>query len=233
METKTTQWSPDGSLGTPYRRARQEWDTRMGSALVHARNWRLATFASMSAVFLATGGMIYLGALPKAVPHIIEVDSPGAPAPTSGPVGQSASQYVPADAVITYHLRRFIEDTREISSDLAILKRNWLDAYNLVTPRGANMLTAYVSKPENDPFRRVQDERVTVEIVAMVRVSADTWQVDWRESAWDKNGGPLGAPVVWRAMLRTLVQTPKTAEAMSTNPIGLYIDEFHWDKVGG
>jgi len=26
---------------------------------------------------------------------------------------------------------------------------------------------------------------------------------------------------------------PKTAEAMSRNPIGLYIDELHWDKVGG
>jgi type IV secretory pathway TrbF-like protein len=43
----------------------------------------------------------------------------------------------------------------------------------------------------------------------------------------------MGAPVVWRAMLRTLVLTPKTAEAMRNNPIGLYIDELHWDKVGG
>ena len=33
----TTQWIPDGPLDTPYRRARQEWDARMGSALVHAK----------------------------------------------------------------------------------------------------------------------------------------------------------------------------------------------------
>jgi type IV secretion system protein VirB5 len=202
----------------------------MGSAVVHAKNWRLATFASMSAVLLATGGMIYLGALPKAVPHIIEVDRLGA-ASYHGPVGQA--DYVPADAVITYHLRRFIEDTREISSDLAILKRNWLDAYTLLTPRGGRMLSAFVQKPENDPFRRAQDERVTVEVLSTVRVAGDTWQVDWRESSWDKNGGPMGPPLVWRAMLRTLVQAPKTAEAMRGNPIGLYIDELHWDKVGG
>ena len=74
----TTKWTPDGTLDTPYRRARQEWDARMGSAVVHAKNWRLATFASMSAVVLATGGMTYLGSLPKAVPHIIEVDRLGA-----------------------------------------------------------------------------------------------------------------------------------------------------------
>jgi type IV secretion system protein VirB5 len=226
----TTPWSPDGPLDTPYRRARQEWDARMGSALVHAKNWRLATFASMSAVFLATGGMIYLGALPKAVPHIIEVDRLGA-ASYHGPVGQA--DYVPADAVITYHLRRFIEDTREISSDLAILKRNWLDAYTLLTPRGGRMLSAFVQKPENDPFRRAEDERVTVEVLSTVRVAGDTWQVDWRESSWDKNGAPMGPPIVWRAMLRTLVQAPKTAEAMRANPIGLFIDELHWDKVGG
>jgi hypothetical protein len=34
-------------------------------------------------------------------------------------------------------------------------------------------------------------------------------------------------------MLRTLVLTPKTAEAMRTIPIGLCIDELHWDKVEG
>ena len=226
----TTQWSPDGPLDTPYRRARQEWDTRMGSAVVHAKNWRLATFASMAAVLLATGGMIYLGSLPKAVPHIIEVDRLGA-ASYHGPVGQA--DYVPTDAVITYHLRRFIEDTREISSDLAVLKRNWLDAYTLLTPRGGRMLSAFVEKPENDPFRRAQDERVTVEVLSAVRVSGDTWQVDWRESAWDKGGNPSAPPRVWRAMLRTIVLAPKTPEAMSKNPIGLYIDELHWDKVGG
>lgn len=226
----TTKWSPDGPLETPYLRARQEWDVRMGSALVHAKNWRLATFASLASMLVSTFGMIYLGALPKAVPHIIEVDRLGA-ASYHGPVGQS--DYVPTEAVITYHLRRFIEDTREISSDLAVLKQNWLDAYTLVTPRGGNMLSAFVQKPENGPFRRAQDERVTVEILSAVRAAGDTWQIDWRESSWDKGGSPLGAPVIWRAMLRTLVAAPKTAEAMRKNPIGLYIDELHWDKVGG
>ena len=226
----TTQWSPNGPLDTPYLRARHEWDSRMGSAIVQAKNWRLATFASLASVLVSSLGMIYLGAQPKAVPHIIEVDRLGA-ATYHGPVGQS--DYVPTDAVITYHLRRFIADTREISSDLAVLKHNWLDAYTLLTPRGGNMLSAFVQKPENDPFRRAQDERVTVEMLSTVRAAGDTWQIDWRESSWDKGGSPLGAPAIWRAMLRTVITPPTTAEAMQKNPIGLYIDEMHWDKVGG
>ncbi len=225
-------WSPDGHADTPYRRARQEWDTRMGTALVHAHHWRLATFASLGAVTLALGGMIYLGAQPKAVPHIIEVDRLGA-ATYLGPVGRPGDSYVPSDAVITYHLRRFVDDTRSLCSDPTVLKRNWLEAYALLTPRGGNMLTAFVDKPENDPFRRAQDERVTLEFQSAVRVSADTWQLDWQETAWDKNGSPLGSPTSWRAMLRTLLQVPKTPEALRKNPIGLYIDEFHWNQVGG
>ncbi|MBN8933937.1 MAG: conjugal transfer protein TrbF, partial [Rhizobium pusense] len=38
--------------GTPYQRAGQAWDERIGSARVQARNWRLMAFGSL---FLAGG----------------------------------------------------------------------------------------------------------------------------------------------------------------------------------
>ena len=229
MTPTQTAWRPDPEPDTPYRRARQEWDDRMGSALVHARNWRLAAFVALGAVLLAIAGMIYLGRLPKAVPHIIEVDHLGG-ATYRGPVGQA--DYVPTDATIRYHLQRFIENTRSISSDAAVLKQNWFDAYTAVTPKGANMLTAYVSAPEHEPFRRAQEgARVTLETVSAVRVSQDTWQVDWRETTWDSHGSVVGGPVLWRGMFKILLQVPTTAEAMAKNPIGLYVDEFHWDTV--
>jgi type IV secretion system protein VirB5 len=230
METKT-KWSPAGAADTPYMRARQEWDGRMGSAVVQARAWRRATFASLGAVGLALGGMTYLGAQPKAVPHIIEVDHLGA-ATYRGPVGQSGPDYTPSEAVLKYHLQRFLEDVRSVSSDAAVIKRNWLDAYTLVTSKGGNTLTAYVSQPEHDPFRRSADgERTSIEIAAAVRVSQDTWQVDWRETNWDKSGTPVAAPALWRGMFRILIDMPKTEEAMTRNPIGLFVDEFHWDTI--
>jgi type IV secretion system protein VirB5 len=200
----------------------------MGSAIVHARNWRLATFVALAAVLLSILGMIYLGRLPKAVPHIIEVDHLGG-ATYRGPVG--STEYTPSDAVVKYHLQRFVEDTRAISSDAAVLKKNWLDAYAAVTPKAANMLTAYVKTPEHDPFRRAQDGRVTIETVSTVRVSQDTWQIDWRETTWDTHGSPVGVPVLWRGMFKVLIQPATSEDAMSKNPIGLYVDEFHWDTV--
>lgn len=226
------QYSPEGTADTPYQRARQEWDDRMGGALVHACNWRRAALASMGVTAAAIAGLVVLGAQPKVVPHVIEIDRLGR-ATYRGAVGMDGAEYTPSEAVIKYHLRRFLEDTRMISSDLAVLKEGWLDAYRLVTPRGARMLSAFVERPENDPFRRAEEVRVTIELLSAVRVSSDTWQLDWRETTFDKNGTPSDSPAVWRGMFHVTLQRPKTEDEMAKNPIGLYVDEFHWDKVGG
>jgi type IV secretion system protein VirB5 len=222
-------WSTDKPLETRYRKARQEWDHRMGSALVQARNWRFAAFASFATVLLSVVGMIYLGAQPKAVPHIVQVDRLGAPT-YYGPVGQSAREFRPADAVLKYHLRRFIDETRSVSSDPAVMKRNWLDAYTLITQSAANQLNVYAQ--QNEPFKRMKNERVSIDVFALVQLSKDSWQADWRETAWDKGGNESGVSV-WRGTFRVLLRTPESDEQLVSNPIGLFIDEFHWTRVQG
>jgi type IV secretion system protein VirB5 len=222
-------WKPEGELETRYRKARQEWDRRMGSAVVQARNWRLATLASLGLVLVALIGTIYLGAQPKLVPHIVQVDRIGAPT-YLGPITQSARDYKPADASLRYHLRRFITATRTISSDPAVMKRNWIDAYALITQNAANHLSAYAQ--QSDPFKRAEQERVTVDIAAIVQLSADTWQADWVEKQWDKAGNETDGGV-WRGTFRVLVRLPESEEQLASNPIGLFIDEFHWSKVQG
>jgi type IV secretion system protein VirB5 len=220
-------WKPEGELETRYHRARQEWDRRMGTAVVQARNWRLTTLLALGLVFVSLAGTIYLGAQPKLVPHIVQVDKIGAPT-YIGPVGQSAREYKPSEASLKYHLRRFIAATRTISSDPAVMKRNWLDAYALITQSAANHLNAYAQ--QTDPFRRGEQQRVTVDMASVVQLSADTWQADWIEKSWDKAGNET-ATAVWRGTFRILVRTPETEEQLASNPIGLFVDEFHWSKV--
>lgn len=220
-------WKPDGEIETRYRKARQEWDRRMGTAVLQARNWRLATLLALGVVLVAVVGIIYLGAQPKAIPHIVQVDRMGAPT-YLGPVGQSLREYKPSDASLKYHLRRFISSTRSISSDPAVMKRNWIDAYTLITQNAANHLNAYAQ--ETDPFKRREQERITVDVASIVQLSADTWQADWIEKAWDKAGSEIGSSV-WRGTFRVIVRTPESEEQLASNPIGLFIDEFHWSKV--
>jgi len=120
-------WTPEGQVETRFRRARKEWDDRMGGAVVQARNGRLATLLSLGLVLVSLTGIIYLGAQPKAVPHIVRVDRIGAPT-YLGPIGESAREYRPGETTIKYHLRRFIEETRSISSDPAVVRKSWTDA---------------------------------------------------------------------------------------------------------
>jgi type IV secretion system protein VirB5 len=225
-------WSPQGQLETRYRKARQEWDLRMGTAVVQARNWRLATFGSLGLVFVSLAGTVYLGAQPKAVPHIVQVDRLGAPT-YLGPVGRSvrdASGIPPSDASLKYHLRRFVVATRTVSSDPAVMKRNWIEAYAQITQSAANQLNSYAQQA--DPFKRGTQERISVDVAAVVQLSADTWQMDWTERSSDKAGNELESGV-WRGTFRIVVRPPESEEQIAANPLGLFIDEFHWSKVAG
>ena len=229
MRKAVASWRPIVPAETPYQKARQEWDRRMGATVVQAANWRLVAFAELGLLLLASVGMIILGAQPKAVPHLVLVDKLGAPS-YAGALDRAALQdFKPPPASFEFHLRRFVSDTREISSDVAVVKRNWIDAYRLVTKNGANQLNAYVR--DNDPFKQIEAERrISVQVNVVVPVTRETWQVDWTETTWDDHGNPVGT-AIWRGNFRTLLRAPDTEEELAFNPIGLFIDELHWARL--
>jgi type IV secretion system protein VirB5 len=224
-----TSWRPPEPAETPYYKARQEWDRRMGASVVQAANWRLVAFAELGLLLVASIGMIILGAQPKAVPHLVQVDKLGAATYVGAVDRASIQDFKPPPASFEFHLRRFVTDTREISSDVAVVKRNWVDAYHLVTKTGGNQLNAQVKG--NDPFRQIEEGvRVSVQVNVVVPVTRETWQVDWTETTWDEHGNPV-ASAIWRGNFRTLLRAPDSEEELAVNPIGLYIDEFHWARL--
>jgi len=229
MKNSRPSWSPAEPAETPYLKARQEWDRRMGTATVQAANWRLATFALIVLQLFDYGALLYLAAQPKAIPHIVEVDKLGQPK-YLGPIDRSALRdFKPSTASLHYHLQRFILDTREISSDPAVLKRNWLDAYKLVTSSGANQLNAYVH--DNNPFEQLQAQvRVSIQVSVIVQITQDTWQVDWTETNWDDHGNTTSTSP-WRGTFHVLLRVPENADQLALNPLGLYIDELHWERI--
>lgn len=222
-------WRPTEPADTPYQKARREWDARMGATVVQAANWRLVAFGQLGLLLVASIGMIILGAQPKAVPHLVQLDKLGAPA-YLGRIDRTAEEdFKPPPASFEYHLRRFVTGTREISSDVAVVKRNWLDAYKLVTTNGANQLNAFIR--DNDPFHQIEvGVRITIQVNVVVPITRETYQVDWTETTWDDNGTPKGT-AIWRGNFRTILHVPETEQELATNPIGLYIDEFHWARL--
>ncbi len=228
MKAKHACWQPEEPLDTPYKRAKQEWDERIGSVVVQAKNWRLAAFASFGLVLIAMMGMIYLGAQPKLEPYIVEINQQNGDSHFRGPVSQRWQQFTPSKAAIQYHLQRFITHTRSISSDPAVLKQNWFDAYALVTQKASSQLGEYVK--QHDPFKRAETQRISIEITAMVPMSAQAWQVDWVETLWGTQGNQLEQQR-WRGMFQIQLKKPEDINSLTKNPIGLYIDEFNWAQI--
>jgi len=56
-------------------------------------------------------------------------------------------------------------------------------------------------------------------------------RADWEEKTWDKAGNQVSS-AIWRGTFKILIRTPETEEQIAVNPIRLFIDEFHWSKVG-
>ena len=130
---------------TPYQKAAQVWDERIGSARVQAKNWRLMAFGCLILSAGLAGGLVWQSSHGSITPWVVEVDHLG----QAQRVAPANFDYQPTDAQIAYHLARFIEDVRGLPADGIVLRHNWLRAYDFKTDRGAAALNDYARN--NDP----------------------------------------------------------------------------------
>ncbi len=63
---------------TPYQRAGQAWDERLGTARVQAKNWRLMAFGSLALAACLAAAVVRQGQRGSVVPWIVQVDRSGA-----------------------------------------------------------------------------------------------------------------------------------------------------------
>lgn len=207
---------------TPYQKAAQAWDERLGSARVQAGNWRLAALGCLSLSFLLTGGIIWQSAQSRVTPYVVEVDKLGE-ARSVAPVNEG---FRPNDTQIAWYLSRFIANVRSLSTDPVIVRQNWLSAYDFTTDRGAAFLNEYARA--NDPFGAVGTRSVSVQVTSVVRATDSTFQVKWVEEIYRL--GALDRTSHWTAMLTVVSQTPRTAEALRKNPLGIYVNGLAWSE---
>jgi type IV secretory pathway TrbF-like protein len=63
---------------TPYQRAAQVWDDRIGSARVQARNWRLIAFGNLALAAGVAAALVWQSLSGTIVPWVVQVDQFGA-----------------------------------------------------------------------------------------------------------------------------------------------------------
>ena len=207
---------------TPYQKAAQVWDERIGSARVQAKNWRIAALSSLVLSMVLAGGLIWQSTRSIVTPYVVEVDAHGA----VRAVGPAFDAYNPTDAQIAYQLANFIRDVRSVSIDPIVVRQNWLRAYDYATDRAAATLNDYAR--ENDPFSEIGRRSIAVEIISIVRSSTETFEVRWIEETYVN--GKFDKAERFTAMLSIIIERPRDVETLHKNPLGVYVHGLNWSK---
>jgi type IV secretion system protein TrbF len=207
---------------TPYQRASQVWDDRIGSARVQARNWRLMAFGSLMLSAGLAASSVWQSMQSRVTPYVVEVDRFGA----VQAVAPAIQNYQPTDQEIAWHLARFIEHVRGVSIDAVVVRRNWLEAYDFVTDKAAVFLNDYARA--SDPFAAIGTRSVSIQVTSVVRASDSSFQVKWVETTYEHSS--LTASERWTALLTLVIDPPRTADKLRKNPLGIYVNGLAWSR---
>lgn len=207
---------------TPYQKAAQVWDERLGSARVQAKNWRLMAFGCLLLAAVSTGDSVWRRAEgTAAIPYLVDIaDGEVQSVRKAIPLGE------PADQDIANQLARFIENVRSLSIDPVVVRKNWLSVYDYTTDRGAAFLNEYAR--EHEPLKNIGKRSVMVDIVSVVRASEHSFQVQWDEHAY-VNGASADTER-WTAILTIVKQRSRKEEKLRVNPWGIYVDGISWSR---
>lgn len=207
---------------TPYQRAAQVWDDRIGSARVQAKNWRLAFFGCLILSGGLAGGLVWQSARGTITPWVVEVDKLG----EARAVAPADADWTPADPQIAFHLARFIEHVRSIPADPVVLRADWLSAYDFASTTGAQALNDHARN--NDPFAEVGKFQVAVDVSSVIRASKNSFRIAWTERRYQD--GSLIETSRWSAILTVSLAPPRTPDALRRNPLGLFVSDISWSK---
>jgi len=210
---------------TPYQRAAQVWDDRIGSARVQAKNWRLMAFGCLLLAGGFAGALIWQSARGTVVPWVVQIDRLG----EAQTVMPATADYRPNDPQIAFHLARFIEQVRSIPADPIIIRQNWLRAYDFTSDRGALALNDYARS--NDPFAKIGKQQIAVDVSSVIRASPDSFRIAWSERRYQD--GSLADTARWTAILTIIVQPPQEADRLRANPLGIYVTAINWSRELG
>ena len=226
FKKQTRSFHSSGTEQSPFAKAAQAWDNRIGSARVQARNWRVMALACIGLVAVLTGSLLYLSAQTRIEAYVVEVDPQG----RVGEIQLIDQRYTPTTAQVAYHLAQLVRITRSRPTDPVVLKENWQRAYYFLAGDAVTTMNEYASRADLfDPRKR--DTAVSVEIHNVIQKSDGTFQVRWKETTYEH--GSMAGVVYWTGLFTTKVNPPRSAKAVFHNPIGVYVTSFNWSQELG
>lgn len=215
----------------PYLDARQVWNDRTASLVSSRQTWQVIALLSFFFSLVALAGIIYISDQSKIVPYVVEVNKLGEPLAVS-----AVDKAAPVDPrVIRAAVASFITDARMVTADVALERAAVLRVYSMLSaddPATEKMNEWLNGSAKSNPFVRAQNEMVNTDILSVIPQTGSTWQVDWMETVRDRSGALTKDPFHMRALVTVYVVPPTTASQMQRNPMGIFVRNFSWSKLG-
>ena len=221
-----------GENENPYLAARRTWNDQSAANVANRQMWQLLGILALMIALAGVGGMIYIGSQSKFVPYVVEVDKLGQPVAVA-PAQRAA---VADPRVVHATVASFVSDIRMVSPDISLQRKAVYRVYSMLSandPSTAKANDWLNGSVDSSPFKRAENETVSIEIASVIPQTPDTWQVDWLETTHDRQGVVKGQPFRMRALVTvyTVAATPKTTEEqVRNNPLGIYVRDFSWSK---
>lgn len=209
----------------PYLAARREWNERYGSYIQEAQHWRLCALIAMGLTLVAVSGAIYIGSQSKMVPYVIGTDTLG----RVNFVGLPQAQGLDERSVQAF-LADWISHHRSVVTDRTVQMRFIEKTYAMIA-KGSPMKTLFDQwyTVGHDPFVRAQSMSVSVEVESVLKLSGQSYQIEWQEKPIDSRGQAL-VPERYRAIV-SLEKKEVDHHNVLSNPLGIYLTAFSTQRI--
>jgi len=216
----------------PYVNARHSWNDYTKGLMNDVRLWQTLALLGLMIALASVGGTLHIASQSKFVPYVVEVDK----------LGQSvavtpAQTAAPADPrVVHASLAAFINNARLVTPDIALQRKAIFSLYAMMQandPATAKMTEWLNGNETKNPFQRATKETVETEIVSVIPQSADTWQIEWNEKVFDRQGVAIERPYRMKALITVSIIPPTSStpeEKIRQNPLGIFVRDFSWSK---
>ncbi len=207
----------------PYLNGRRAFVEQWGDSVNVARQWRLATYITGTALLVALGGLVAVAMQQKVVPYAIEFNEHSEVVRVAR-VDQITQ---PNSNQIRAALRSWIIGARTVYGDKSAQESLMNTAYAMVMPNSSAYQTLAEFQTANDPYVRAKKETVEVVVNSVLLADGSTWRIEWTETAKQLSGRVIDTKA-WQATITVITVPPNTEQEILINPLGVKIKQFSW-----
>jgi type IV secretion system protein VirB5 len=186
--------------------------------------WQYFMGISCVSLFLASLVLFYISLSRQDIIPVLVNVLPSGESAYIGEVRQA--QFQVPEAAIFYQVRKFISNIRTIPVDPYVLNTNINECYAMITSSYEIIFTPNLRA--NSPFPLVGKIRRSIEIESTLRITGNSYQVDWTESTFESGGNP--SRVKMRALVTVRLITPDPS-FIKDNPLGIFIEACEWTQI--